>query len=75
MRFWILKYLEGKIGSKTEAIVLDKRRDGYTILLTEYLMEARLPISAGVELKPKDLARITFQHVDAARDKLAVYLG
>jgi len=75
MRFWILKYLEGMIGSKAEAIVLDRRRDGYTILLKEYLMEARLPISAGVELKPKDLARVTFQHVDAARDKLTVYLG
>lgn len=75
MRFWILKYLEGMIGSKAEAIVLDRRRDGYTILLKDYLMEARLPISAGVELKPKDLARVTFQHVDAARDKLTVYLG
>ncbi|MCF8028929.1 MAG: RNB domain-containing ribonuclease [Desulfobacteraceae bacterium] len=75
MRFWILKYLEGMIGSKAEAIVLDRRRDGYTILLKDYLMEARLPSSAGVELKPKDLARVTFQHVDAARDKLTVYLG
>ncbi|MBA2882951.1 exoribonuclease-2 [Desulfosalsimonas propionicica] len=75
MRFWILKYLEGMIGSKAEAIVLDRRRDGYTILLRDYLMEARLPSSAGVELKPKDLARVTFQHVDAARDKLTVYLG
>lgn len=74
-RFWILKYLEGMIGSKAEAIVLDRRRNGYTILLKDYLMEARLPVSAGVELKPKDLARVTFQHVDAARDKLAVYLG
>lgn len=75
LRYWILKYLEGKIGTKAEAIVLDKRRDGYTILLPDYLMEARLSLSAGLELKPQDLVRITFQHVDAARDKLAVYLG
>jgi exoribonuclease-2 len=75
MRFWVLKYLEGLAGTKTEAIVLDKKRDGYTILLTDYLIEARLPASAGMELKPKDLVQITFQHVDAARDKLAVYLG
>ncbi|MCF8037210.1 MAG: RNB domain-containing ribonuclease [Desulfobacteraceae bacterium] len=75
LRFWILKYLEGMIGTKAEAIVLDKRRDGYTILLPDYLMEARMSATSGVDLKPGDLARITFQHVDAARDKLAVFLG
>ncbi|MCF8024736.1 MAG: RNB domain-containing ribonuclease [Desulfobacteraceae bacterium] len=75
LRFWILKYLEGMIGTKAEAIVLDKRRDCYTILLPDYLMEARMSVSSGIELKPGDLARITFQHVDAARDKLAVFLG
>lgn len=75
LRFWILKYLEGKIGTKAEAIVLDKRRDGYTILLTEYLIEARMTASSGIGLKPGDLARITFQHVDAERNKLAVFLG
>ncbi|MFP3981337.1 MAG: RNB domain-containing ribonuclease [Desulfobacterales bacterium] len=75
LRFWVLKYLEGMIGTKAEAIVLDKRRDGYTILLPDYLMEARMSAASGVDLKPGDLARITFQHVDAARDKLAVFLG
>ncbi|MFW6080757.1 MAG: ribonuclease catalytic domain-containing protein [Desulfosalsimonas sp.] len=75
LRYWVLKYLEGKIGDKAEAIVLDKRRDCHTILLTDYLMEARLPASSGITLKPGDLARITIQHVDAARDRLAVFLG
>ncbi|MCF8112060.1 MAG: RNB domain-containing ribonuclease [Desulfobacteraceae bacterium] len=75
LRFWLLKYLEGRTGAKAEAIVLDKRRDGYTILLPDYLMEAKLSVSAGIELKPGDLARITIQHVDAARDRFAVFLG
>ncbi|MFP4667447.1 MAG: ribonuclease catalytic domain-containing protein [Desulfobacterales bacterium] len=75
LRFWLLKYLEGKTGSKAEAIVLDRRRDGYTILLPDYLMEAKLSASGGIELKPGDLARITIQHVDAARDRFAVFLG
>ncbi|MFP4255228.1 MAG: ribonuclease catalytic domain-containing protein [Desulfobacterales bacterium] len=75
LRYWILKYLEGRIGTKAEAIVLDKRRDCHTILLPDYLMEAKLPVSGGITLKPGDLARITIQHVDAARDRLAVFLG
>ncbi|MFW6081982.1 MAG: RNB domain-containing ribonuclease, partial [Desulfosalsimonas sp.] len=75
MRFWLLKYLEGKKGTKAEAIVLDKRKDSYTILLPDYLMEASLADSAGIKLKPGDLARITIQHVDAANDRLAVFLG
>ncbi|MFO7930104.1 MAG: exoribonuclease II, partial [Desulfosalsimonas sp.] len=75
LRYWILKYLEGRIGTKAEAIVLDKRRDCHTILLPDYLMEAKLPSSGGITLKPGDLARITIQHVDAARDRLAVFLG
>ncbi|MBS3757860.1 MAG: RNB domain-containing ribonuclease [Desulfobacterales bacterium] len=74
-RYWMLKYLEGRIGHKEEAIVLDKRWDKYTILLTAYLLECRMPVSGGWELKPGDLIQITIQHVNARRDKVAVILG
>jgi len=74
-RYWLLKHLEGKIGTKAEAIVLDKRRDGYGILIPAYLLEMMISLSGGMVLKPQDLIQITFQHVDAARDKIAVMLG
>jgi exoribonuclease-2 len=74
-RYWMLKYLEGRIGEKEEAIVLDKKWDKYTILLTAYLLECRMPVSGGWELKPGDLIQITLQHVNARRDKFSVTLG
>lgn len=74
-RYWMLKYLEGRIGRKEEAIVLDKRWDKYTILLTAYLLECRMPVSGGWELKPGDLIQITLQHVNARQDKISVILG
>ena len=74
-RYWLLKYLEGHIGKKEEAIVLSKRRNGYQILLTEYMIECMLPISGGINLKPEDLVQVTIQHVDARKDIFAVFLG
>ncbi len=74
-RYWMLKHLEGRIGRKYEAIVLNKRRDGHTILLTEYLIECQLSGSENVSLKPQDLIQITIQHVNARNDVISVYLG
>jgi exoribonuclease-2 len=74
-RYWLLKYLESHIGKKEEAIMLSKRRNGYQILLTEYMIECMLPVTGGVNLKPEDLVQVTIQHVNARKDILAVYLG
>jgi exoribonuclease-2 len=74
-RYWLLKYLEKKIGQKTEAIVLQKRRNAYLALLTEYMLECQLPLSIGIDLKPEDLVQVTIQHVNARSDVLAVFIG
>jgi exoribonuclease II len=74
-RYWLLKYLEGRIGSKHEAIVLHKRRDGYVILIPEYLLECQLSGAENITLKPEDLIQITLQHVNARNDVITVYLG
>ncbi len=74
-RYWVLKYLEGRIGCKEEAIVLGKRRHSYQILLKEYLIECDLAISSGIALKPEDLISVTIQHANARRDMLSVFMG
>lgn len=74
-RFWLLKYLECKIGAKEEAVVLDRRWDNYLILLTTYLIECKLSLSGGWNLKPQDLVQVTIQHVDARREVMTVILG
>jgi len=74
-RYWLLKYLEKQVGAKEEAIVLNKLRDKYVILLTSYLVECKLGSSSHWNLKPQDLVRVTITHVDARRDVLSVDLG
>ncbi len=74
-RYWILKYLEKKIGQKEEAIVLYKRRDRYQILLPEYMIECDLSLPGSIDLKPKDLIRVTLQHVNARKNSFSVFMG
>ncbi len=74
-RYWLLKYLEGCIGQKEEAIVLSKRRNTYSILMTAYMLECALSGAESIKLKPEDLIQVTIQHVNARNDVLSVYLG
>jgi len=74
-RYWLLKYLEGRIGQKEEAIVIMKRRNNYIVLLTGYMIESALPLSMGIDLKPETLIQVTVQHVDARKGVLTVFLG
>ncbi len=74
-RYWLLKYLETRIGQKEEAIVLFKRKNSYQALMKNYMIECELPVSSGIDLKPKDLIQIRLQHVNARKDVLSVYMG
>lgn len=74
-RYWLLKYLEGKVGRKEEAIVLNRRRNAHQVLIKEYLIECSLPLQNGYNLKPEDLIQITIQHVNAQRDVLVIFSG
>jgi len=74
-RYWLLKYLQSRIGKKEEALVLYKRRDGYMILLQNYMLECRLSGAEAFTLRPEDLVRVTLQHVNARNDVLTVVLG
>lgn len=74
-RYWLLKHLEERIGTKEEAIVLHKRRGGYNILLPRYLIECHLSGAEKITLKPEDLIQVTLQHVDARKDIINLYLG
>ena len=74
-RYWLLKILEEQTGQKKEAIVLDKRRDEYIVILTEYMLECKLSQSSGTSLKPGDLIQVTIQHADAQKDILSIFMG
>jgi len=74
-RYWLLTYLEKMIGQKEEAIVLLRRRNNYQVLLSQYMLECDLPLSAGIKLKPEDLIQVTMQHVDARKGIVSVFMG
>lgn len=74
-RYWLLKYLQSRIGHKEEAIVLSKRRNTYSILMPAYMLECTLSGAESIKLKPEDLIQVTIQHVNARNDVLTVYLG
>ena len=72
-RYWIIKYLESKRGTAYEALVLDCHRDHYTVLIKEFMLEAKLPPS-GIRLKHGDIVQVTIQHADARRDQLSLFV-
>jgi exoribonuclease-2 len=72
-RYWILKHLEKKTGERLEAIVLQKRRNDFQILIKEYMIECMLACS--VKLKPEDFIHVKIQHVDARKDMLTVFMA
>jgi exoribonuclease-2 len=72
-QYWLLRYLEGCIGEKTEAIVLQRRRNAYQVLLTEYMVECNMPLDNRQTIKPETVIEVTIQNVNARKGLLSVY--
>jgi exoribonuclease-2 len=72
-RYWLLKYLENRIGEKTPGLVLERRKNSYTVLLLEFMLEYSLPAS-GLKLKPQDMITLVIQNSNARKDSLSVFM-
>ncbi|MBW2567733.1 MAG: RNB domain-containing ribonuclease, partial [Deltaproteobacteria bacterium] len=75
LRYWILRYLERHVGQKQAAMVLEKRRQRYIILLTKYMLECSIPLNCGADLKPEDTILVKLERVNARFDTIGVSLG
>jgi len=73
-KYWLLKYLESRIGEKTPGLVLERRRNSFTVLLTDYMLEYSLPAS-GLKLKPQDTITMVIQHANARKDSFSVFIS
>jgi len=71
--YWMLRYLERHVGEQTGAIVLQRRRNGYQVLLTDYMVECDLTVAAGRSLKPEEVIEVTIQNANARKGLLAVF--
>lgn len=72
-RYWLLKYLESHIGKKTPGLVLDRKRNSFSVLLTDYMLEYNLP-SSGLSIKPQDLITLVIQNANARKDSFSVFM-
>ena len=74
-RYWILKHLQQKTGEQAEAIIIQKRRNNYQILLPKFMIECLLPAPGNIKLKPEDLIHVKIQHVDPRKDLISVFMA
>jgi exoribonuclease-2 len=74
-RYWLLRYLEQIRGQEVEALVVDKGRDRYILLLLDVMIETWLPLSCGLALKPGDTVSVIVDKVSPRLDTLSVSLG
>ena len=75
LRYWILRYLERHAGQKEEALVLEKRRHRYIILLTKYMIECSLPLNCRADLKPEDTILVKLERISARADTIGLSLA
>lgn len=75
LRYWILKHLEKLEGHKEEALVLEKRRHRYVVLLTRYMIECSLPLDCGADLSPEDTILVKMEKVRARHDRIVLSLA
>ena len=58
VRYWMLKYLAGCINDSFKAIVFQKFKYKYSIILTDLLFVADLPNVRGLELSPGEEIKV-----------------
>lgn len=69
MRYWVLKYLAGRIDERLPAIVFQKLRSKYLVILTDLLFVAELPLVSTHELLPGEEITVAVKR-SAPRDDI-----
>jgi exoribonuclease-2 len=75
IRYWALKYLAGLINHSFNAIVFQKLRYKYLIILTDFLLVADLPTATGPELSPREHIKVVVKRSDPWDDVLVLELA
>ena len=75
VRYWILKYLAGRINDSFNAIVFQKLKYKYLVILTDLLFVADLPTISGLELSPGEEIKVAVKKSDPWDDVLILHLA
>ena len=71
-RYWILRYLEKRMGSTTKGIILDRFSNKYLVHLYEYLLEVDMGVSSGRNFVPGDQLLIRVEKANARSGVLKI---
>jgi exoribonuclease R len=75
IRYWMLKYLEARKGHCLDAIVFQKLRYKYLLILTDFLLVADLPAVNDISLSPGEKIRVVVKKSDPWDDILVLELA
>ena len=75
IRYWMLKHLAKRINNHFPALVFQKLRSKYLVILTDFLFVGELPITSGLELSPGEEIRVVVKRSDPWDDQLALELA
>lgn len=62
-RYWLLKYLEPKVGSRVEGLLVEKGSKRANAVLLDCLLDADLPPNQAVKAKPGDIVQVKIAKV------------
>jgi len=75
LRYWLLKYLAGRVGQKKEALVLDPLPHRCRLMFPDLLLELTLPTPSGRKLTPGDTVLVRLDRVSPREDQIKVSLA
>ncbi len=75
LRYWLLKYLAGRVGQKLEALVLESLPHRYRLMLPDYLLEVFLSAPASMRLVPGDNIMVRLDKAVPRDDQIKVSLA
>ncbi len=64
-RYWLLRYLEQKVGGRVEALLVNKGPKRINLTLLDCLLDADMPPSQSLSAKPGDVVSVRVAKVDA----------
>jgi len=71
-RYWLVKYLEGKVGETLAALVLNHSLNRCELLLTDYLLEVSIPSSPADSFSPGSTIEVKLERADAQKELIRV---
>ena len=75
LRYWLLKYLAGRVGQKLEALVVEATPHRSRVVLPDLLLDAPFTAPASLRLKPGDLVQVRLDKVAPREDQIKLSLA